>query len=153
VFTGPLPISGRPSVACVRFAGMCLPSRLPSNGYTRHSIQFLAYDVNQNGHPRDPVEHTGLLFRKVVCDSSVGVATGHGLDDRGVRLRGPVGARIFSMSSRPVLWPTQPPIQWVPGALSLGLKRPEREDDHPPTSAEIKKTWIYTSTSPYAFMA
>jgi hypothetical protein len=42
---------------------------------------------------------------------------------------------------------TQPPVQWVPGALSPGVKRPGREDDHsPPTSAEVKKIWIYTST-------
>jgi hypothetical protein len=31
---------------------------------------------------------------------------------------------------------------------------PGREADHsPPTSAEIKNTWIYTSTSPYVLMA
>jgi hypothetical protein len=37
---------------------------------------------------------------------------------------------------------TQPPIQWVPGALSLGVKRPLREADHsPPSSAEVKK-WV-----------
>jgi hypothetical protein len=36
--------------------------------------------------------------------------------------------------------PTQPPIQWAPGALSLGVKRPGREADHsPPTSAEVKE--------------
>jgi hypothetical protein len=29
-----------------------------------------------------------------------------------------------------------------------------REVDHsPPTSAKVKKMWIYTSTPPYAFMA
>jgi hypothetical protein len=29
-----------------------------------------------------------------------------------------------------------------------------READHsPPTNAEVKKTWVYTSTRPYAFMA
>jgi hypothetical protein len=45
------------------------------------------------------------------------------------------------------------PIQWVPGALSPGVKRPGREADHsPPTSAAVKNTWIYTSTSTYAFM-
>jgi hypothetical protein len=34
---------------------------------------------------------------------------------------------------------TQPPIQWVPGPLSLGGKRQERELEHfPPTSAEVK---------------
>jgi hypothetical protein len=32
------------------------------------------------------------------------------------------------------------PIQWVPGALSLGVKRPGREADHsPPSSAEAKE--------------
>jgi hypothetical protein len=34
----------------------------------------------------------------------------------------------------------QPPIQWVPGALSLGVKWPGSESDHsPPFSAEIKE--------------
>jgi len=32
------------------------------------------------------------------------------------------------------------PIQWVTGALSLGVKRPGREADHsPPSSAEVKE--------------
>jgi hypothetical protein len=45
-------------------------------------------------------------------------------------------------------------MQWVPGALSLGLKRPGRKADHsPPSSAEIKKAGGYTSTAQYAFMA
>jgi hypothetical protein len=35
-----------------------------------------------------------------------------------------------------------------------GVKRQGREADHsPPTSAEVKKMWIYTSTPPYVFMA
>jgi hypothetical protein len=39
-----------------------------------------------------------------------------------------------------ILLLTQPPIQWVPGALSPGVKRPGREVDHsPPASAEVKK--------------
>jgi hypothetical protein len=60
---------------------------------------------------------------------------------------------LFSTSSRPVLGPTQPPIQWVLGALSLGVKRLGCEADHSvPTSAEVKNTWIYTSTPPYTFM-
>jgi hypothetical protein len=34
----------------------------------------------------------------------------------------------------------EPPIQWVPEALSLGLKRPWREADHsPPPSSEVKE--------------
>jgi len=31
-------------------------------------------------------------------------------------------------------------IQWMPGALSLGVERPGREADHsPPSSAEVKE--------------
>jgi hypothetical protein len=61
---------------------------------------------------------------------------------------------LFSSSSRLALESTQPPIQWVLGALSPGVKWPRREADHsPPTRAEVKKMWIYTSTPPYAFMA
>jgi hypothetical protein len=59
----------------------------------------------------------------------------------------------FSISSRPALGSIQPPIKWVPG-LFPGIKRQGREADHsPPTTAEIKKMWIYTSTPPYVFMA
>jgi hypothetical protein len=44
---------------------------------------------------------------------------------------------LFSRSASPVLRSTQPPVQWVPGTLSPGVKRPGREVDHsPPTSAE-----------------
>jgi len=44
---------------------------------------------------------------------------------------------------------SQPPIHCIPGALSLGLKRPRREADHsPPSSAEVKNVWSYTVNSP-----
>jgi hypothetical protein len=65
--------------------------------------------------------------------SSVGIATGYGLDDRGVGVRVLVGSRIlFSTSSGQALGPTQPPIQWVPGVLSPAIKRPGREAHHSP---------------------
>jgi hypothetical protein len=87
-------------------------------------------------------------------NSVVGIATGYVLDDRGFGVRVPIWSRIFSTSSRLALGPTQPPIQWVPAAFPPGVKRQGREaDNSPPTSAEVKKTWIYTSTLPYAFMA
>jgi hypothetical protein len=38
-------------------------------------------------------------------------------------------------ASRPVLGPTQPPVQWVPRALSLGVKRPGCEADPSPRSS------------------
>jgi hypothetical protein len=53
-----------------------------------------------------------------------------------------LGIFLFTTASRTVLGPTQPPVQWVPGALSLGVMRPGLEADHsPPFSAEVKE-WV-----------
>jgi hypothetical protein len=48
-----------------------------------------------------------------------GIATGYGLDCRGVGVRVPSREEIFLLSTSytPVLGPIQPPIKWVPGAL------------------------------------
>jgi hypothetical protein len=83
---------------------------------------------------------TPLLLLFVYVQSVIGIATSYGLDDWG-RVQVPVGSRIFSSPDRPDrLW--GPPIRWVPG-----VKRPGREVDHsPPTSAKVKKMWIYTAT-------
>jgi hypothetical protein len=41
---------------------------------------------------------------------------------------------------RTALEPTQPPIQWISGAFSLGVKLPGRASDHSrPSSAEVKE--------------
>jgi hypothetical protein len=64
-----------------------------------------------------------VLVHMRSLDSSVGIATGYGLDDRGVGVRVPVGSRFFSSPRRPDwLW-GQPksPIQCT-GALSPGGK-------------------------------
>jgi hypothetical protein len=37
---------------------------------------------------------------------------------------------LFSTSSRPAVGSTKFPIQWIPGAFSPGVKRPECEADH-----------------------
>jgi hypothetical protein len=61
---------------------------------------------------------------------------------------------FLSTSSRPVLMPTQHPIQWVLGALPPGVKRPRHDADHSlPTIAKVRNMWIYTSTPPYVRMA
>jgi hypothetical protein len=92
-----------------------------------------------------------ILHQHKSRDSSVGIATGYGLNDHGDGSSSPGRVKIFhfSISSRPTLGSTQRPIKWVPGAKRQGL-----ETDHsPPTSAEVKKMWIYTSTPLYVFMA
>jgi len=44
------------------------------------------------------------------------------------------------------LLPTHPPIQWVLGALSEGVKLLGREADHPLSfSTEVKNAWGYIS--------
>jgi hypothetical protein len=71
-------------------------------------------------------------------DSSVVIVTGYGLDSRDA-IPGRYKIFLFSIASRPCLGPTQPPIQWVLGALSSGVKRLGREPNHsPPSSAEVK---------------
>jgi hypothetical protein len=53
-----------------------------------------------------------------------------------------LGIFLFTTASKTALGSTQPSIQWIKGALSLGVKRPWRESDHsPPSSAEVKE-WV-----------
>jgi hypothetical protein len=65
------------------------------------------------------------------------------LDDRGSRDRFPAGAGNFS-ASRTALGPTQPPIRWVPGALSLEVKL----TTHLHLVPRSKNAWSYTFTPP-----
>jgi hypothetical protein len=65
-----------------------------------------------------------------------------------------LGIFLFTTTSRMALGSTQPPIQWILGDLSLGVKRPGREADHsPPSSAKVKNAWSYASTPLYILMA
>jgi hypothetical protein len=60
-----------------------------------------------------------------------------------------LGIFLFTTASRTALGPTEPPVRLVPGALSLGVKRPGGACDlSPPSSAVVKNAWSYTSTSP-----
>jgi hypothetical protein len=87
--------------------------------------------------------------------SVVGIATAHGLVDRGIRALVSVGQEFlllhivntdFEVHSSSYSMGT--------GTLSKGVKRQGREADHSPlTNAAVREKWIYTPTPPYAFMA
>jgi hypothetical protein len=79
-------------------------------------------------------------------NSAVGVATGYGLDDRmiGGSISGGAGNFLFDTMSRPALGLTQPPIQWIKGALSLGVKRRGcKPDNSVLSSAEVECVELY----------
>jgi hypothetical protein len=71
--------------------------------------------------------------------NDVGIATGYGMD--GLASVAFMARFFFSTKSRLVLGFTHPliQVQWVPRAISLGVKWPGREADHSPlSSAEVK---------------
>jgi hypothetical protein len=77
------------------------------------------------------------------------MALRYGLDDRWFESRRGLGIFLFTTTTRTALGPTQPPIQWVPASLSLGVKRPGSEADRPlPPSGEVKNAWSYITTLP-----
>jgi hypothetical protein len=50
---------------------------------------------------------------------------------------------VFRTASREALRPTQPPIQWVPGSNSPGIKRHGSEADHSaPSSADVNNCGV-----------
>jgi hypothetical protein len=60
-----------------------------------------------------------------------------------------LGIFLFTTASRTSLGPTQPPIQWVPGVLSLGVKRPGvKLTTHLHLVPRSKNEWSYNSTPP-----
>jgi hypothetical protein len=76
---------------------------------------------------------------KVNSDSSVGIATRLWAGQSGFNSKWGLGISLFTTMSRMALGPTQPPIQWVLGALSLGVKwQGHKADCSPPSSAEVK---------------
>jgi hypothetical protein len=70
-----------------------------------------------------------LLFQDIIV-----ISLGYGLDDREFESRHGVEIYVFTTVSRPSLGP----IQWVPEALSLVIKRPGREAYHSsPSNTEV----------------
>jgi hypothetical protein len=85
----------------------------------------------------------------------VGIATGYRAERPRDQSSSPhrVNNFLFSTSSIPAVGSTQPPIQWVPGTISPGVKRPGREADQSPSASAVKKMGMYTCSPPYVFIA
>jgi hypothetical protein len=56
--------------------------------------------------------HYVTTYHSPPCGPGRGIATGYGLDGLGIESR---WGRDFPHLSKPVLGPTQPPVQFVPG--------------------------------------
>jgi hypothetical protein len=71
-------------------------------------------------------------------NSSVGIATRYGLDDQD-SIPGKGKIFLLSIAFRPALGPIPRPIEWVPDAVCLRMKRQWRKTHHLlPSSAEVK---------------
>jgi hypothetical protein len=104
---------------------------------------FVAWCSDKRKH-RD--NFTLPYLRSVIAQSAHRLNMGWTIGVLGFDFRRGLGIFLFTIVSRTALEPTQPPIQWVWGVLSLGIKRPGREADHLPlSSVEVKNVWGYTS--------
>jgi hypothetical protein len=78
-------------------------------------------------------------------DSSVGTATGYGLDGPGFKSRCGLD---FTHPSRPAVGPTQPLIEWIPGIFRGLSVRGVAVTTRPHLARRLKKRRSYTSTFP-----
>jgi hypothetical protein len=89
-----------------------------------------------------PIYFYFLLGPSKSHDSSVGIALGYGLEDRGSRVRFPAEAGNFSLHHRFQNGSEAHPASYPMGtkAPSLEVKRPGHEADHsPPSIVEVKE--------------
>jgi hypothetical protein len=119
-------------------AGTILEQRDPNWVRIRDGISFLAlyptqkFFRNQRNMLTCSTFSTMHFFQRWATGWTIGIL---GFDPR----RG-LGIFLFTTASRTALGPTQTPIQWVPGGLSLEVKRPGREANHSrPSSAEVEE--------------
>jgi hypothetical protein len=110
--------------------GSLLCSHRPSTGH---------YPEPDESSPYTPLSisktHRNIIFPPTSRKSrngAVSIVTGYRLDNQGVSLSSSGGKNFHFLSSRLALRSTQPPMQWVLGALSPGVKQQGRETDYSP---------------------
>ena len=94
-----------------------------SHGAMAHSslpsLRLLFFEEIQHSELRNLPSCYLTPYSLVDTNSTVGTATRYGLDDPGIEAR---WGRDFPHPSILTLWPTQPPIRWVPGLFSVGKR-------------------------------
>jgi hypothetical protein len=126
----------------------------PSHHISLRTILILSFRLRQGHFPLCfPTKNLYLFLTSIRLTGPLHLVLLHlitiamGFDSR----RG-LGIFLFAIASRTALELTQLPILWVPGALSLGVKRRGREADHsPPSSAEVKECVELYLHSPIRF--
>jgi hypothetical protein len=118
-------------------------TRLDITMYNRHVLHCdLVKRMSNYTHTNiAPVSPVPILLYDT-RDSSVGIALGYGLDDRGSRFRFPTGAGNFSFHHRVQNGSGAHPASYPMGTRGSfpGNKAAGREADHsPPSSVEIKE--------------
>jgi hypothetical protein len=105
--------------------------------------------------PRERVLIFFPLFRTEPGDSSVGIATGYGLDDRMIRVRFPAGLGIFSTPCPYPLWASPSLLlNRYRGLFPWGQSgRGVKLTTHLHLISRSKDAWSYTYTSQYVFVA
>ena len=79
-------------------------------------------------------------------NSAVSIPTPYGLDGPGIESR---WGKNFPHPFRPVLGPTQPPIQWLQGRFPGGkASGGVALNTHPQLAPRLKKDYSYASTPP-----
>jgi hypothetical protein len=98
------------------------------------------------------MEHKKLFFRTGIMQLVWRLTTGWTAEGSGFQSRyGQEFSLLHVVQTGPGVHPASYPMGT--GDSFPGAKWKEREVDHSPsTIAEVKRTWLYTSTPPYVFM-
>jgi hypothetical protein len=133
--------------------GWCMGHSSPRGsvfGKAPYQVVMLVSSLNmsEDGKLQDRKEGAEKIYMKGTKEiswsgSSVGIATGYGLDGPGIEFR---CGRDISHLSRPALGPTQLPVQWVPG-LSCESGRGVTLTPHPllvPRSKNRVALYLYS---------